>query len=93
MLHAQNELPIPSDTQDRAFSSPNPGIPVIPSESTVHYRSSPSSSQTQNRHQLSHKVELEALLLAFVSTHGTYLVVQYEGITPTGRREIGDSFF
>ena len=32
-------------------------------------------------------MELEALLLAFVSTHGTYLVVQYEGITLSGRGE------
>ena len=93
MNHAQDELQTPSELRDRAFPSPNLEILVIPSRSTAQYRPPPSSSQTQNGELLGHKMELEALLLAFVSTHGTYLVVQYEGITPTGRREIADSFF
>ena len=90
MYRAQEQLLTPSELRDRAFPFPNLEILVIPSRSTVQYRPPPSSSQTQNGHQLSHKIELEALLLAFVST---YLVVQYEGITPTGRREIADSFY
>ena len=93
MNHAQDEFQTPSELRDRAFPSPNLEILVIPSRSTAQYRPPPSSSQTQNGHQLSHKMELEALLLAFVSTHGTYLVVQYDDITPTDRRETADSFF
>ena len=91
--HAQNDVRTPPDGRARAFSrwiiEKSMVIPIL----TVQHRPAPTSPQTQNMVQLNHNLELGALLPTFGSTHGTYLVVQYEGITPSGRGEWADPFF